>query len=345
MADSESRETMKDFQASPIWAVTSYFDPLQRGHRVDVYREFRRRLGIPLVTVELSFGPGFDLEPRDADILIQLSCGSVLWQKERLLNLALRALPRHVEAVAWLDCDVVFQREDWPQKLLRRLDQYSLVQPFSRLYHLKQNELPENWRRGRNNGFESAAFKFARGCFPEEAHRTRGMSQTLRYAPGMAWAARRETLIEHALYDCDVLGGSDKLMFSAACGYADESADSMTLAGPHKRHYTDWAQRFWRSVQGRVSYVEGDLLHLWHGDLAIRRYVERYTGFERFGFDPLTDICPATGGAWRWNNQKPEMHAFVHQQIVEMTPLGPAGAPGHGEQSLLAPSTSRTGMP
>jgi hypothetical protein len=42
------------------------------------------------VTVELSFDGRFELAGSDADILIQLSGGAVLWQKERLLNLALK---------------------------------------------------------------------------------------------------------------------------------------------------------------------------------------------------------------------------------------------------------------
>ena len=31
-----------------------------------------------------------------------------MWQKERLLNVALAAVPNNVEDVAWIDCDVVF---------------------------------------------------------------------------------------------------------------------------------------------------------------------------------------------------------------------------------------------
>lgn len=336
---------MDEFQASRIWALTSYFDPSQRGYRVDVYREFRRRLRIPLVTVELSFGSGFDLGPQDADILIQLSGGSVLWQKERLLNVALRALPPHVEAVAWLDCDVVFLRDDWPQELLRRLEHFSLIQPFSRLYHLNHNELPEDCQRGRDSGFEAAAFQFAHGCFPDEAHRKHGMSQTLRYAPGMAWAARRETLAEHGLYDCAVLGGGDKLMFSAACGRGEECADSFAVVDLHKGHFMGWAQRFWKSVQSRVSYVDGDLFHLWHGDLAGRRYLERFIGFEQFRFDPLADICPTADGAWRWNSHKPELHDFVRRQMAHITPPEPAGAPSRERQRRPAPSPPRFATP
>jgi hypothetical protein len=54
---------------------------------------FRANLGAPLVTVELSFDGRFELTDQDADVLIQLCGGALLWQKERLLNLALKAVP------------------------------------------------------------------------------------------------------------------------------------------------------------------------------------------------------------------------------------------------------------
>jgi len=50
--------------------------------------------------VELSFDGRFELTDDDADILVQLSGGAVLWQKERLLNLALNAVPSAVKNVA-----------------------------------------------------------------------------------------------------------------------------------------------------------------------------------------------------------------------------------------------------
>jgi len=94
-----------------VWAITTYFDPLSSGNRLKGYREFRRSLGVPLITVELSYREGFDLGPGDADHLIQLRGGSVPWQKERLLNNALRALPAYCDSVAWIDCDLVFTRD------------------------------------------------------------------------------------------------------------------------------------------------------------------------------------------------------------------------------------------
>jgi hypothetical protein len=72
-----------------LWAITSYFNPMSYQRRRANYRLFRERLNVPLVTVELAYGRDFELSDGDADILVQLRARDILWQKERLLNLAL----------------------------------------------------------------------------------------------------------------------------------------------------------------------------------------------------------------------------------------------------------------
>ena len=96
--------------AQPLWAITSYFNPMRYGRRLANYRLFREHLPLPLITVELSFGgqEEFDLREGEADVLIQLRGQDVLWQKERLLNVGLGALPSECTKVVWFDCDVVF---------------------------------------------------------------------------------------------------------------------------------------------------------------------------------------------------------------------------------------------
>ncbi len=73
--------------------VTSYFNPMRSRRRLANYRTFRSRLNVPLFTVELAFDGQFELTSSDADHLIQLSGGDIMWQKERLLNIALEAVP------------------------------------------------------------------------------------------------------------------------------------------------------------------------------------------------------------------------------------------------------------
>ena len=84
-----------------MWAITSYFNPARYKNRLSNFRVFRANLGVPLVTVELSFDGNFELSEKDSDILIQVSGGAVLWQKERLLNVALKCRIGHGTTVAF----------------------------------------------------------------------------------------------------------------------------------------------------------------------------------------------------------------------------------------------------
>ncbi len=91
-----------------LWAVTAYFNPCRYRTRLENFRTFRERLAVPLVAVELVYGGRPELEAGDANVLVRVEGHNVLWQKERLLNVALSLLPDRCEAVAWVDCDLVF---------------------------------------------------------------------------------------------------------------------------------------------------------------------------------------------------------------------------------------------
>ena len=83
-------------------------DPAGYQRRKANYHVFRDRLRLPLLTVEWSQTGQFALGPADAELLIQLDGGDVMWQKERLLNVAIAHLPPQCTHVAWLDCDLIF---------------------------------------------------------------------------------------------------------------------------------------------------------------------------------------------------------------------------------------------
>ena len=60
-------------------------------------------------------------------------------------------------------------------------------------------------------------------------------------------------------------------------------------------HFRRWAAGFHASVQGRIGTVPGEVLHLWHGELANRRYSLRHLEFSKFAFDPHTDLVALPG--------------------------------------------------
>jgi hypothetical protein len=298
-------------RAHDLWAITSYFNPIGYKRRLANYRLFRERLNVPLVAVELTFGLEFELDESDAEILLQLRGGDILWQKERLLNLALQALPSGRRKVVWLDCDVIFEADNWVERTSLLLDRFRLVQPFSDAHLLLDDWRPGEWRPRGSVLKQSAAFLIGSGMPAVTCLRSWSGNGGVYRSLGYAWAASRDLLEEHHLYDACIIGGGDGAIVRAAYGCFEDTIRHLKLDGRPKEHYLRWANAFYDSVRANVGFVEGDLVHLWHGDTDHRRYSERAEGLARFQFDPSGDIAVGDNGAWKWNSDKHDMQDYV----------------------------------
>ena len=302
----------------PLWAITSYFNPMRYQRRLANYRSFREHLAVPLLTVELSYGEDFELSEGEAEVLVQLRGGDVLWQKERLLNVALQNLPSECGKVVWVDCDVIFGREDWSEEVSGLLDDFPLVQLFKYVHYLPR-DLPPGKVRSEAAMFSrtSVASAIASGlstlaCLtqPPESR----MQDT--YSTGFAWAARRELLDEYGFYDATIMGGGDRAMACATYGVFDSVMRFHSMNERQREYYLAWAEPFFESVGGAVSFADYELFHLWHGEMRDRKPRERHEGFERFGFDPYEDIAIDENRSWRWDSDKPDMHQYVKKYFA-----------------------------
>lgn len=295
-----------------LWAVTCYFNPTDSRRRLANYRTFRRRLTVPLVTVEQSLLGAPHLTGEDADILVTLNSPDILWQKERLLNVALERLPGHCDTVAWLDSDIVFGEADWPRLADQQLRDQVLVQLFS----LRLNTLPgcsaEELESGPFEGQEeSIVSRLSRGTAGTVPALPPGMRGKCPVVFGAAWCCRRNVLQEHGLYDACILGGGDRAVLGAALGEYDDAADRLLLSERHREHYMEWARPFFETVQGRVGWVDQKLYHLWHGKKKNRLYRKRHETLNAYELDPRKDIALDSSGCWRWNSDKKDLHEEV----------------------------------
>ena len=295
-----------------LWAITSYFNPVGYKNRLANYRKFRKFLRAPLVAAELSFTGSFELQAGDADILVQLVGGDVLWQKERLLNVALEHLPRDCDVVAWLDCDIIFADDQWLARAHDALRKFRLVQLFTERCNLARGASIDRARPAVvDSTAQSLGFKIATGRAEPDDLRIAGAAWTRHATAGLAWAASRALLDKHQLYDSCIVGNGDRAMLCAAMQKFDYGADALRMNARQLEHYMAWAKPFSAAVGGRVGYIEGQTLHLWHGYWADRRTAQRHEGLERFEFDPFSDIAATASGSWRWNTDKPAMHEYV----------------------------------
>jgi hypothetical protein len=294
-----------------LWALTCLFNPQGYRNRIANYRAFRRHLEVPLIAVELSFNGRFELADDDADILVRIDGGDVLWQKERLLNLGVARLPRECRAVSVLDCDIVFENRDWPLDALSSLERSPVVQLFSETHFLPRGADPGVPLEGAElRGSFARAIRASvpvRDCLgvPE------GNNGRARHSPGLAWAFRRELLDRHGLFDGCVIGGGDTAMACASWGAFDAVEERHAMNARQRSYYRAWAEPWYESVRGNVDFIDGKLFHLWHGEIADRRAAARHLQLVEHDFDPHRDLARDGDGPWRWASPKPAMHRML----------------------------------
>jgi hypothetical protein len=284
------------------------------------YDTFRRRLNAPLVTVELAYDDQeFQLNDSDADILIQIRTAHVLWQTERLFNHAFAAVPSDCQKIAWIDCDFVFLEDDWSDSASELLDRFALVQLYEYLIDEKQDgdSRPLNSSDTTANSIASLLAKgepitdLLRMNVSPNTGRNKGVA-------GGAWAARRDLLDKHGIYDACLLAGNDRAVVAAALGRFDITISNWLMNQRTAEHYLEWALPFYETVQGEIGFAPGTALHLWHGDPAHRAAkIRRYDGLVEFNFDPVHDIAIDDNGCWRWNSNKPDLHNYVHTFLTQ----------------------------
>jgi len=309
---------MKRNQQDHLWAITCYFNPLRYRRRLKNYHVFRKHLAAPLVTVELAFdGAAFELSRDDAEVLIQVSGGDIMWQKERLLNIAVQNLPSACTKVAWIDCDVVFGNDSWPERASIALEQYALLHLFDERHDLPHLAGPEqfaSWNAPPTS--RSVVSKRIRGCADAQDYMLANAPKVRNSTAGLAWASPRWLLEEHGLYDACILGSGDRSILCAAIGEYQYATQALRMGAVRQEHYLEWARPYYAAVQGRVGYIRGRALHLWHGDAGLRKYQERHNGMRPFGFDPNEDIAIGNDGPWRWDSNKPHLHRYVRDYFA-----------------------------
>jgi hypothetical protein len=305
--------------AQEFWAITAFFNPMRWRRRLANYRVFRPNLRIPLVAVELGYGGHFELEPNDVDILIQIPGRDVMWQKERLMNVALAAVPPEIDNIACLDCDVILDRADVWQNASRTLEKTPIAQLFSHAFYLQPNFLPDEVL---TQQALAPAMSFA--SLRQQGHAALELCNPIWSNPndappvtyGMATAFRRDLFANRGVYDTWIIGGGTRVHFYAGHGFYQEAADAFQFHPAMSEHFRRWTAGFHAEVQGKWGCVPGAVAHLWHGDMARRKHRQRYRDFARFNFDPDADLALDKYGAWRWSSHKPEMHQYIRDYFA-----------------------------
>lgn len=295
---------MRTDRNSRIWAVTCLFNPAGYRARGENYRRFRESLPLPLLTVELAFDDLFTLADTDGDVLIQLREGDVMWQKERLLNLGVRRLPDHVDQVVLIDADMLLPGLPWVSSVSEALQDTPVLQPFRTCHHLDPNG--DSYFSNASTISVLDTGLTAEAVIESTIDRERGAP-----CSGNVWAARRDLLEKHGLYDGCIVGGGDTAWLCAVTGCFGEVIQRHRMGGAQARRYLEWAEKVFEDVGGNVRSLPFEVRHLWHGTMSDRRGLARHEGLSQLGYDPYRDLEDTADAPWRWASDNPELHNYV----------------------------------
>lgn len=284
-----------------LWLITCYFNPSKYQTKLINYKKFEHVISeskLNLLTIECAFNnDAFELVPTPN--VLQIRTQNIMWQKERLLNIAINHLPPIARKVAWVDCDILFSNPNWAVETSSLLDIYPVVQPYQTVVRLPKDQMCYQGYGTIWNGFGYMLQKnpkiLSTGNFHLHGH------------TGMIWAARVELLKTHGLYDACISGSGDHLMAHAMhgnfnCLCIERIVGPIKIKNKFFRHFLKWAYPFYLDVLGKVGFVSGEVLHLWHGEIENRKYTQRHQELRELGFDPFNDLQHSNNGTWVWGS-------------------------------------------
>jgi hypothetical protein len=231
------------------------------------------------------------------DRVVQIVDECLVWQKERVINLAVRWVPPGCTKIMWVDCDVLFDNDEWVYQTSRMLDDSVVVQPYyqnaklppeirSVDYGLDINRFPYSYEDcGRADGDIHALFKARLGLQPV-------------WHCGFCCAYQRRFLEQIGLYDRCIAGSSDNLTYRGVLG---DQFNQFVVFDKYneasKQFYWKWAKRASTFVDGLVNFVRSSCCyHLFHGSVRNRQYMTRLVYLkDHFRHDTDLEIDEETG--------------------------------------------------
>lgn len=269
--------------------ITTYFNPQNYTSRKNNYLKFSERIKkqCDLFPIELSVdGKFFICDERV--IKIRGNRNNLLWQKERLLNLALEHIPSKYNNIAWVDCDILFKNKNWASEVNKKLETYKVVHLFEYADRLDEN---------------GNVFRRSKSLIKRIEELNRIDIDLTKAICGFGWAARRESIEKVGFLDDQIIGGADFLMCNAFLG-TRVGREFEVMNKQWLKSYLRWAKKAFKEVNRSVSFISGEITHLYHGSMKNRFYNERHARIAQYNFNPETDLEISPNGLWALRDPK-----------------------------------------
>lgn len=267
--------------------ISCYFNPQESPYRLKAFNTFYEKIKhLDHRIIECVIGDSEPELPQNENIK-RIYTKSLLWHKESILNKIIAELPKQYEYIFWLDADVIFENKNWLIDGIQALQTCKIIQPFEYGVHLERDQRafygnPESINNQIRNKLSIGkdvmnirVWKSFCATFREDPTKEIN-NYDLHGHVGFAWGVRRDVLEKVSLYDKALIGGADHIIAHAAAGQIPHKCINKAFS-ENIDEIIDWSQKFHQAVgeEKNVGFVKGTLLHLWHGELSKRDYLNR----------------------------------------------------------------------
>lgn len=279
-----------------LWVIVVYYNPCGYKSRRSTYDAFIKTMhasGINTVTVECAFKDD-PFELPESPNVIKIKSDTLLWQKERLINIGASYLPDECKYIAWIDCDVIFENKNWAVETCELLqNSYTVVQLFQTCLRLEKGNVVGDTADTVTSFAEITTKDISTldcGHYAKHGH------------TGYAWAMRRDVFdAVGGLYEYAVSGSADHFMAHAIYdSYNFCIVNALKYDQRQISHLKSWGNLFHKKSEGKLGVVSGNIKHLWHGTNDRRNYFKRMWIITEHGFNPDTDILAMPGRPLEW---------------------------------------------
>jgi len=206
---------------------------------------------IPYYSIEMVIG---DQKPALANPTLRFYSKSALFYKEGLWNRLEKEIPKEYTKICFLDSDIIFDDPLWLDNISEMLDTHDLVHAFKTARLLNESYISAG-------NLISAIYRL------NHSKNSGGA--------GYGWAIRRDFFLNlGGFFDMCILGAGDQVFYNFIYDVTyDLSADHLfTILSKKIAEYKASIQ----SLFPKVSYLNSNIYHLFHGVEKNRKYGSRY---------------------------------------------------------------------
>lgn len=235
---------------------------------------------------------------------------NILWIKENLINLAIKNLPDNAEFIAWSDRDIYFLNPLWVEDTIEKLKIYDVVQPWSEIIHLNScYNLNYISKRKNNITFSNKSILSAKINHVNDENK-------ICTATGQIWAINKSFYEKIGkINDIEIIGGADSIIANF-CILKDDTYEPILNKKTTIKSKNSWISYKEKFKNIKYSYVDGLIIHYWHGSLQDRKYTKRSDILINLDYDPNEDITYDENGVVQFTEKGKRLESPIKEYFI-----------------------------